>query len=167
MREGALGPLVCPVCGYNLTGVCTEEREAGECPECGRTFERQSLIQFHHALQPRPLSLMVGLFVWPILIAFFLGITWCCLALSMYEIGFMGFLIAFSTLLVFLVICCSMTGRALSSRAVAVARVGREPQEYPLFYRHAIWSWLLFSSIHFVQTLMYLIGGVALFDVFF
>ena len=163
MPERALGPLVCPACGYNLTGVCTEERNAGECPECGRAFERQSLIEFRRARQTGPPSLALGLFIWPIPIAFFWPMAFCCLVMSLYEFGFVALL----TPLALLAACCSLTGWELSSRVVAVARAGREPQEYPPFYRHAAWPWLLFSVIHFVLTLMYLIGGIVLFSVLF
>ena len=163
MSERALGPLVCPACGYNLTGVCTEERNAGECPECGRAFERQSLIEFRRARQTGPPSVALGLFIWPIPIAFFWPMTCCCLAISSDGSGLITPLIP----LALLVACCSLTGWELSSRVVAVARTGREPQEYPPFYRHAAWSWLLFSAIHCVLTLLYLIGGILLLSVLF
>ena len=89
--------------------------------------------------------------------------TFYCLAMSLYEFGFVAFL----TPLAILAVCCSLTGWDLSSRCVAVARIGREPQEYAPFYRHVAWSWLLFSAIHFVLTLLYLIGGLVLFIVLF
>lgn len=35
--------LHCIKCGYNLTGVCSKEREEGDCPECGHPFSFQEL----------------------------------------------------------------------------------------------------------------------------
>lgn len=35
--------LHCLRCGYNLTGVCFEQRPIGDCPECGERFEYEKL----------------------------------------------------------------------------------------------------------------------------
>ena len=35
----------CQRCGYNLRGVCTSQRPAGACPECGEPFERSALVR--------------------------------------------------------------------------------------------------------------------------
>jgi len=63
--------LYCIECGYNLTGVCSEEQPVGRCPECGDRFDRADLIR--RANEPTPPTLprwpTIMLFAWPVLAA--------------------------------------------------------------------------------------------------
>jgi hypothetical protein len=51
VRSGGKGAIVCPTCGYNLTGL----KEA-RCPECGAIFTIDELVAAQPALAPAELE---------------------------------------------------------------------------------------------------------------
>ena len=142
----------CLNCGYNLTGICTEQQPSGACPECGAAFDRDRVLG---ALQYRYLSQRECVAVLAIMPALFAsGFVYLAYVFPRAHQGIDWRL--FTVLIATALLAVFVAGFVATQSRAAAVLFGRKPRS-----RAALW--FVFALIELGLTAAYAVTWIVLF----